>query len=226
MVRVCWESNPDLQIHSPACYLYATMAGSFAMRSYRSSNPLFKVDWLFILSDVCLVVTFLVPYQLTRGTLSLLSVCLSFCPSVCLSFCLSVTFQFSRLFSAVFWDIDLKFGMKLLWHNTDHVWVLSRLTYFYRSHCPLLRFWDIDLNFGIWIGIDIMQIKFEFHRAWPTFTGVIALCKNLVFWTFFCSLLRYWLEIRYMNSFGFYLIQIKFEFCQAGPILTGVIALC
>ena len=54
-------------------------------------------------------------------------------------------------------------------------------------------------NFGIWICLDIIQIKFEFRHAWPTFTGVIALCWNLVFRVFLCRLLRYWLEIRYIN---------------------------
>ena len=95
---------------------------------------------------------FLVPYRLAGGLL----VCsLSVSPSVCQS----VTLQFSRLFSAVFWDIYFKFG--------------------------------------IWIGHDIIQIKFEFRHAWPTFTGVIALCSNLVFRIFLCSLLRYWLQIYY-----------------------------
>ena len=37
-------------------------------------------------------------------------------------------------------------------------------------------FWDSDLNFGTWICLDIIQIMFEFHHAWPTFTGYIALC--------------------------------------------------
>ena len=78
----------------------------------------------------CIIYSLLVPYRLAGGTLSLLA--------VCLSVCLSVTLRFSGLFSAVVWDIDLKFGfMNLLWHNTDQVWVLSRLTYFYRSYCPL-----------------------------------------------------------------------------------------
>ena len=75
------------------------------------------------------------------------------------------------------------------------------------TRCPSTRFsgvfsavlWDIDFKFGIWICLDIIQIKFEFRHAWPTFTGVIALCWNLVFRVFLCCLLRYWLEIRYMN---------------------------
>ena len=107
----------------------------------------------------------LVPYRLAGVTLGLLAVCQSVCPSVslsvCLSVCQSVTLRFSGLFSAVFWDIDLKFG--------------------------------------IYICHDKIQIKFESSHAWLTFTGVIALCYNLVFRTFLCRPLRYWLAIWYMN---------------------------
>ena len=59
--------------------------------------------------------------------------------------------------------------------------------------------WVIDLKFGIWICLDIIQIKFEFRHAWPTFTRVIALCLNLVFPTFLCHLFRYSLEIWYID---------------------------
>ena len=62
---------------------------------------------------------------------------------------------------------------------------------------------DNDLKFGMWICLYIIQIKFDFHYVWPTFTWVtkkcIALCKKLVFLTFFFRLLWYWLEIWYMN---------------------------
>ena len=109
----------------------------------------------------------LVPYRWNRGDFRFCPR-LSFCPSVCLSVHLSVrqstgcpSTRFSKLFSVILWDIDLKFG--------------------------------------IWICLDIIQIKFEFRYVWPTFIGVIALCWNLVSQTFLCCLLRYWLEIWYMN---------------------------
>ena len=109
--------------------------------------------------------------------------------------------------------------MNLLWHNTDQVWVSLSLTIFLHELLSFAKisfsglssavFWDIYLKFGLWIGIDIIQIKFEFHHAWPAFTGVIALCKNLVFRTFLCSLLRYWLEIWYMNWFRLNIDQVQ-----------------
>ena len=83
--------------------------------------------------------------------------------------------------------------MNLSWHNTDEVWDSSRLTYFYRSYCPLLRFSFLDFSLQsfeiltsnlvqcIWICHHIIQIKFEFCHAWPTFIGVIALCTTFSF---------------------------------------------
>ena len=50
----------------------------------------------------------------------------------------------------------------------------------------------------MWIRLDIIQIKFEFRHTWLTFSGVIALCWNLVFQVFLFRLLRYWLEMWYM----------------------------
>ena len=125
---------------------------------YSFSGPIFQLfcNKIFIY----IIVNYfrlLVPYQLAGGTLSLLAVCQSVRPSVSLS----VTLRFSGLFSAVFWDIDLKFD--------------------------------------IWICHDIIQIKFEFGHAWPTFTGVIALYSNLVFRNLLSLCLRYWLAIWYMK---------------------------
>ena len=57
---------------------------------------------------------------------------------------------------------------------------------FSRLFCAVV--WDIDLKFSLWICYDIIQIEFEFRHAWPTFTGVIALRKNLLFRTFFETL--------------------------------------
>ena len=80
----------------------------------------------------------------------------------------------------------------LSWDDTDQVWLLSRLTYFYLSYCPLQKcpptrfselfsviLWDIYLKFGIRSCLDMIQIRFDFCLGWPPFTWVIALCKNV-----------------------------------------------
>ena len=76
--------------------------------------------------------------------------------------------------------------------------------------------WHIDLKFGMWICLDIIS----FRHAWTTFTGVIALCWYLVFRTFLCRLLRYWLEIWYMNLSWHNSDQVWF--CLAWRSFSGV----
>ena len=79
-------------------------------------------------------------------------------------------------------------------------------------------FWHIDLKFHIWICLDIIQVKFDVCRVWPTFNWVIALCKNVVFRTFFsCLGILTW-------HFGIWIcldiIQIKFDFYCVWPDCT------
>ena len=126
----------------------------------------------------------LVPYRWSRGgTLGFLAVChsvclfvrLSVCPSVCQSTRCPSTRFFRRFLSrpSRYW-LEIWY-VNLSWHNTNQVRVSSRLTYIYRSYCPLLKFtfsgffsavfWDIDLKFGIIICLDTIQIKFEFCYA-------------------------------------------------------------
>ena len=91
----------------------------------------------------------------------------------------------------------------LSWRSTDKVLVLPCLTYFNTIYCPLLKlyfsrlFSTISSDVVIWIWLDVIRIKSEFCRAWPTFTWVIALCY--VFRIFLCHLFRFWLEIWNMN---------------------------
>ena len=37
-------------------------------------------------------------------------------------------------------------------------------------------FWDIELKFGVLNIFWLYKINFEFCQAWPSYTGVIALC--------------------------------------------------
>ena len=105
---------------------------------------------------------FLVPYRWNRGDFRFprrLSLCLSVRPSV---HSVSVHSVFRTFLSH-----PLRYWLQIWyttssWHDTDQVWLLSRLTYFYLSYCPLQKcsstqfsalfsvmLWDIDLKFGI-----------------------------------------------------------------------------
>ena len=90
----------------------------------------------------------------------------------------------------------------LSFEHPSVLWLWLCLTYCYMSYCPLqkFRFPDFSLSsFNIWICLDIIQVTFDFGCVWPTFTWVIALCKNFVFQIFLCHLLTYWLEISYID---------------------------
>ena len=77
--------------------------------------------------------------------------------------------------------------INLSWHNTDQIWVWSRLTFFYRSYCPLLKFcfpefsqpsFDIlTCNLVYEFVMTIIQIKSDFGHAWPTLTSYCPLLK-------------------------------------------------
>ena len=124
---------------------------------------------------VTLIFALLVPYRWNRGDYRFpprLSVCPSVRPS---TWCLSTRFL-CRLRS-----------------------IAAHRDNFVRSKLFSVVLWDIDLKFGIWICHDIIQIKFDFCRVWPTFSWVITLYKNLPFRTFLSCLLWYWPEIWYMN---------------------------
>ena len=74
-----------------------------------------------------------------------------------------------------------------------------------------LVFCDFDLKIHIWICLHLIQVKFDFCQVWPTFSRVIALCKNLVFRTFLSRLLWHRLEIYNTDQVGLLLRLTYFE---------------
>ena len=117
-----------------------------------------------------------------------LSLCLSVPPSVCPSVhSMSVHSVFQTFLShpLKYW-LDIWYTT-LSWYDTDQVWLLSRLTYFYLSYCPLQKclftrfsevfsviLWDIDLKFGIRLCLDMI------HRSSLTFVSVDVLLNWVI----------------------------------------------
>ena len=172
-LKRCWNIPSEQK-----CNQEVTSLLTFDLLPQRAIRYFFLLSVFQILSKNLLYSTLsslLVPYRWKsplpvkpEGTLGFLAVCqsvsLSVCPSDCPSVCRSTrcpSTRFSELFSAVLWDIDLKFG--------------------------------------IWLCLDMIQIKCDFCHGWPTFTSVIAFCKNSVFRTFLSYLLWFWLEIWHIN---------------------------
>ena len=145
------------------------------------------------LTDIFCCFIILVPYRLAGGTLGLLAVCLSVSPSVCP---LPFSFLDFSLPSFEILNWYLVYELELTQYRSSSSFVtrdilLQELMPFVKIKYSTLFsvvFWCIDLKLCIWFHIDIIQIKFEFRRAWHTFTRVIALRKNVVFQIFHCSL--------------------------------------
>ena len=103
-----------------------------------------------------------------EGTIGLHSVRQSVCQSVCLS----VTLVFRTFLRYTFTYLDESWYRASIWRATDQVRLLSRLTYFFMSYCPLfkIRFPDFSrLCFHIpeWQFVESFHMKS--YRASSTF---------------------------------------------------------
>ena len=124
--------------------------------------------------------------------------------------------------------------MNLSWHNADQVRVLSRLTYFYRSYCPLLKFSFPDFSLP---SLEILtwnlvyKFVMTYYSSSSSFVVLDLLSQELLpfakikFSRLFSAI--FW----FINlKFGIWICrdikQIKFEFRHAWPTCTGVITLC
>ena len=73
--------------------------------------------------------------------------------------------------------------MNLSWHNTDQVWVSSRLTYFYRSYCPLLTFSFPDFSlqsYKILNSNSVYELLFTSYRLNSSFVALDVLLHELL----------------------------------------------
>ena len=154
-----------------------------------------------------------------------------------LSYCLLQKISFRTFLFFSFCDIELTFGtgyMNLSWYNTDQVWLLSWLPYFYMNYCPLLKFHFPHFFLS---SLKILTWNFIYMNLSWCNTGQVQLLSRLtyfylsycplqkfIFPNFLSCLLRYWLEIWFMNLSWH--IQIKFDFCFAWPTFTWIFAFC
>ena len=78
--------------------------------------------------------------------------------------------QFPVFSSADFFDIELKFWyLKIFWLNTDQVLLLSSLTFFYTSYCPLLKLSFPDFSMQ---SFEILTLN-RLSSSWSVFIGVM-----------------------------------------------------
>ena len=152
--------------------------GSLLQRTSSSDRKATATYWMHS-SDLEVL---LVPYRLAGGTLSLLAVCPSVRPSV--------TLWFSRLFSAVFWDIDLKFGIWICydiiqikfefcqaWRTFTGVIALCLNFVFKTFLCSLFRFWiKIWYMFLLWHNTDQIRVSSRLTYFYRSYCPFLKFC--------------------------------------------------
>ena len=73
--------------------------------------------------------------------------------------------------------------MNLSWHNTGQGWLMSRLTYFYLSYCPLEKicFPDFSLLSFVYLTCNLVyEFVFTWYRSSMTFVGFDLLLHELL----------------------------------------------
>ena len=145
----------------------------------------------------------------TGGTLGFLAVCHSVCPSVCQSTRCPST-QFSKLFSVVLWDIDLKFGMWICldiiqikfefchaWLTSTGVIALCWNLVFRVFLCRLWRYW-----------LEISSMNLSWHN---TDQVRVSLCLTN-FYMSYCPLLKFSIPDFSLPSFEILTWNLVYEF--------------
>ena len=118
-----------------------------------------------------------------EGTIGLHSVRQSVCQSVCPSVCLSVTLVFRTFLPYTFTYLDESWYRASIWRVTDQVRLLSRLTYFFMSYCPLFKisftdFSPLCFHISEWKFVGSFHMKS--YRISSTFVTVDPLFHELL----------------------------------------------
>ena len=169
-----------------------------------------------------------------EGTIGLHSVRQSVRQSVRPSVCLSVTLVFRTFLCYTFTYLDENWYRASIWRITDQVRLLSRLTYFCMSYCPLFKICFPDFS-RLCFHISEWKLVASFHmksyKSSSTFVTVDTLFHELLpffqnsFSGLFSVMLSYiWMKVG--RKLPHEQLQIKFNFCHDRPTFSWVIALC
>ena len=112
--------------------------------------------------------------------------------------------------------------MNLSWHNTDQVWVLSRLTFFYRSYCPLLKFSFPDFSLP---SFDMLTWNLVYEFVMTYFYRSYCPLLKLKFSGLF-SAVAWDIDLKFGIWICHDTMQLMLEFRHTWPTLKGVITLC
>ena len=142
-------------------------------------------------------------------------------------------FVFLSFLAYTFTYMNESWWQASIWRVTDQVWLLSRLTYFFMSYCPLVNIAFPDFS-SLCFHISKWKLVGSFHltsyRSSSTFVTVDLLFHELLpfvqnsFSGLFITLLSHiWMKVG--RKLPFVELQIKFDF-RGWPTFSWVIALC
>ena len=144
------------------------------------------------------------PVKPGGGTLGFLTVCQSVCPSVCPSLCPSVcpslcpsvcpsvhSVSVHSVFR-IFLSCPFRYWLEiwyttLSWHDTDQVRLLSWLTYFYLSYCPLQKITFRNFSLPSFV-ILTWNLLYEFVLTWYRSSWLLS--RLTYFYMSYCPLLK------------------------------------
>ena len=118
-----------------------------------------------------------------------------------------------------------------IWRVTDQVPLLSQLTYFFMSYCPLIKILFPDF-FSLCFHISKWKLEGSFHmksyRSSSTFVTVDPLFHEVLPFVqnglFFTLLSHIWMKVG--RKLPYEELQIKFDFRHGWLSFSWVIALC
>ena len=100
--------------------------------------------------------------------------------------------------------------MNWLWLNTDHVWVLSRLAYFYKSYCLLLKISFLDVSLQ---SFEILNWNFKYELVLIFNTDQVWVSSRLThFYRSYCPLLKFSFPDFSLQSLGILTLNVLYEF--------------
>ena len=146
----------------------------------------------------------------TGGTLGFLAVR----HSVCLSVRLSVHSVSVHSVFRTFLSRPLRYWLEiwyvnLSWHNTDQIWVSSRLTYIYRSYCPLLKFSFPGFSLP---SFEILNEIWYMNLSWHNTDQVRVSLRSTNFYRSYCPLLKFSFPDFSLLSFEILTWNLVYEF--------------
>ena len=141
--------------------------------------------------------------------------------SVLLSVCLSVHSLSVYSVFRIFLSHPLRYRLDILyknlsWHNTDQVRGSSRLTYFYRSYCHLLKVSFPDFSL-------LRNLVINLNGRWHSMNSLHNKTLLIIFYFLIVTMMWFWVACQAKRHIGIILsgVSVRVSVCQSGSHFPG-----